>query len=810
MAFTFQEEVSNGVQTVYPVDFDFRDTSTVYVYTGEHSDYGTQISYRWITGNQEIELLNISEVPSGTKFYIRRIVPRDDLVHKFVDRSIRGRLVDEENYHLLYLVQEFMDGFMSLEELQGMFNNLDMRGNLIKNLGDAVDDTDAVNMRTVQTLIAVVKGANFVQEDVPTLGLAQGVRWYKPSANEEYIYYIDTKGDGLWTETTDVGDNSSAETVETANGSTVQHQIDIKDGLTVTEAVNLDGIASLLGNRIWLKDRDAWCQVVLSSTFSNNGEGADELTSVANSNYGLKLLYVDNLFSARAFGLEEDTDFSVGLQRMEDLSLDRASKITFGAVEFEVSQPISKSHFSNWVGVAGTNVDPGKGTVIQNKQNGRLLEFSSGLTLPNSTGIEGVVFREEDPVNRPNAQCIVFTGSPRRSYFRDMFISGFRTAIAGPNGTMYCERVFVTNHRYGFLQIGASDSWYSYCHAGSGLVPTHPDAHGGAAFYFDRGANLTFDHCRGQVQAGGFGFEIKNTTELTINSPIADQNEAGGFKLIHVSDCDITNQRTFDNGQAGDLNSAIVIEAKGYSCSFDNTNNTLNFSVPPDFTEERTFVEFTTTGTLPPEIVEGTEYLLIKVTDQQFRVAATRQDVLEGNFIVLTGNGSGTRTCHGITKDIRITGGAIFDRGQDKQGAAVSFVKTGGGKIKNITLSGVDISKLQSKLLGVANVDEGLKVIDCNGFPLVTRIPSASATLRIGSVAQRILVSNPLTADVILTLAGTGVYRGAEFEISRGEDATGAFDVVIHNEAGVEIDRIPVDAAPRRRSYYWFTTWVKE
>lgn len=287
MAFTFQEEVSNGVQTVYPVDFDFRSTDTVYVYTGEHKDYATQINYRWISGNTEIELLNLTEVPDGTKFYIRRVVKRDGLVHEFANKSIRGRLVDEENQHALYLMQEFIDGFISLEEARAVLSNLDMQDHQIKKLGDAVDEQDATNLRTVRTLIGVTKGANFVQEEVPTVGLAQGVRWYKPSANEEYIYYIDTKGDGLWTETTDVGDNSSATTVETADGSTIQTQVNIKDGITADEAVNLNGIASLAGDRIWLTDRQAWFKVVETLGLANNV--FDTLLSSTNANYSVVL-----------------------------------------------------------------------------------------------------------------------------------------------------------------------------------------------------------------------------------------------------------------------------------------------------------------------------------------------------------------------------------------------------------------------------------------------------------------------------------------------------------------------------------------
>ena len=152
MALTFQTEVSDGVRTTYPVSFDFLSQAYVYVYVGDHAGYQVQVSYIW-SSSTTIELTNVTELPAGTEFFIRRVVPRDNLVYTFADKSIRGALVDAENTHILHLVQEFIDGFVSLSELQSFFTDLDMQGKLIKNLGDAEEPTDAVNKRVLEQII---------------------------------------------------------------------------------------------------------------------------------------------------------------------------------------------------------------------------------------------------------------------------------------------------------------------------------------------------------------------------------------------------------------------------------------------------------------------------------------------------------------------------------------------------------------------------------------------------------------------------------------------------------------------------------
>lgn len=110
MALTYHIEESDGVKTLFPVHFAYLSQSDVYVYAGDHGDYAKQVSYRW-ANSSTIELMDLTQVPAGTKFTIRRVMDRTALIHTFANKGIRGAAVDKENYHALYLVQEISDGF---------------------------------------------------------------------------------------------------------------------------------------------------------------------------------------------------------------------------------------------------------------------------------------------------------------------------------------------------------------------------------------------------------------------------------------------------------------------------------------------------------------------------------------------------------------------------------------------------------------------------------------------------------------------------------------------------------------------------
>lgn len=155
MGLSFQQEVSDGVRSTYTVSFPFLSQDYIFVYAGEDTEYTNQLSYQWVSSNT-IELTNLLQVPAGTEFKIRRVVPRDKLIHTFADKSIRGVLVDRENTHALHLIQEFLDGFINLEGLLTYDQNIDMAGNRIVNLGTPLENMDAANKAYVDNYFNMV------------------------------------------------------------------------------------------------------------------------------------------------------------------------------------------------------------------------------------------------------------------------------------------------------------------------------------------------------------------------------------------------------------------------------------------------------------------------------------------------------------------------------------------------------------------------------------------------------------------------------------------------------------------------------
>ena len=86
---------------------------------------------------------------------------------------------------------------------------------------------------------------------------------------------------------------------------------------TVDEAVNYKFVDKLLGKRAYIKERNAYFDIVLSSSFSGNGEGIDELTSALNPVYGFLIEKKD--LTASKLGVTEFGDQTDRLQRYLDI-----------------------------------------------------------------------------------------------------------------------------------------------------------------------------------------------------------------------------------------------------------------------------------------------------------------------------------------------------------------------------------------------------------------------------------------------------------------------------------------------------------
>lgn len=176
MALTIRTYTGDGVRTLYPVDFDLgylNNRDYVFVYQGSPNEFANQLSYVWVNDSQ-IELS--TPVPSGQEFHIRRIIPRDDIVNNYSDGAIlREKELDESYSQAIMILQEIQDGFIDVSgkfvivsdlEVLGdasIDGDLDMLLHSIKNLADATDSKDAVNL---SQMIQAIADRSFVGVDV--------------------------------------------------------------------------------------------------------------------------------------------------------------------------------------------------------------------------------------------------------------------------------------------------------------------------------------------------------------------------------------------------------------------------------------------------------------------------------------------------------------------------------------------------------------------------------------------------------------------------------------------------------------------
>ena len=174
MAATRLDRVGDGSTTVYSVTFSlgYMRKEFVYVYLASQQ-YTEQLGYTWLNSTQ-IEL--DEPLPTGTKFHIRRVVVRDKPVNDYESGAIlRENNLDDSFLQHLMIQEEIADGYFTLVGDLTIQSKLDMRGNKIVNVGNAVDQADALPLgqadaRFVNITGDTVNGPLAIEEQLDMLG----------------------------------------------------------------------------------------------------------------------------------------------------------------------------------------------------------------------------------------------------------------------------------------------------------------------------------------------------------------------------------------------------------------------------------------------------------------------------------------------------------------------------------------------------------------------------------------------------------------------------------------------------------------
>jgi len=164
MPLTYNEVVSDGAQVLHDVSFDlgYLTEEHVYVYLGgvTEGDPDTQLGYTYINATQ-IQL--DAPVALNETFTIRRIVPHDELYNEYTNKSqFKKKTLEDSFLQPLMLIQETVDGLIQIDGNGEIVHaaNVNMLGNRITNMGDAVDVMDATTLQQVQALISAIFDAD--------------------------------------------------------------------------------------------------------------------------------------------------------------------------------------------------------------------------------------------------------------------------------------------------------------------------------------------------------------------------------------------------------------------------------------------------------------------------------------------------------------------------------------------------------------------------------------------------------------------------------------------------------------------------
>lgn len=144
MAYSIQTATSDGTLNTLDLTFKYMDKSHVHVYVDDILVDGSSYTYTWLTDTR-IKL--VPTVAQGSVVKLIRKTLTAEMWHIFSQGARFSTTSIDENYtQLLYLAQEYTEGVY----VSDFYTDLDLHLHRLLNLGDPINDGDAVNLKTLK------------------------------------------------------------------------------------------------------------------------------------------------------------------------------------------------------------------------------------------------------------------------------------------------------------------------------------------------------------------------------------------------------------------------------------------------------------------------------------------------------------------------------------------------------------------------------------------------------------------------------------------------------------------------------------
>lgn len=156
MAFSYTRDVGDGVKTIFTLSFAGQDNG--YIATDNVHVYVNEVEVPFTINPSDPNKVYLATAPAaGAEVLIRRQMPQSLPYSDFKNgQPFSQDTLNRSFLQQLYLTQELLDGFLP----DGFYykQDVNMNGFRITNLGDAIDDYDAINKKVTDSHLIRIEG----------------------------------------------------------------------------------------------------------------------------------------------------------------------------------------------------------------------------------------------------------------------------------------------------------------------------------------------------------------------------------------------------------------------------------------------------------------------------------------------------------------------------------------------------------------------------------------------------------------------------------------------------------------------------